>query len=114
MEPEQSTMITCAMSAEDTGAADTPLADTVTIASTSRAPSGRYSFWKTSTANSAVTATPHFDDDHGDVVVPARPQGGGGQLARDPQRRRAAGADRVEVLDLGQVVPQAVAAQQHD
>src|ERR1041384_5646338 len=74
MEPEQSTMITWAMSADDTGAAVTPLADTVTIASTSRAPSGRYSFWKTSTANSAVTATPHFDDDHGDVVVPARLQ----------------------------------------
>ena len=49
IDPEQSTMITSAAEPSACRACPPPVEVTVTIAFTSAAPCGRYSFWKTST-----------------------------------------------------------------
>jgi hypothetical protein len=55
IDKEQSMMMTSAALAADAGpSAAEPADDTVTMALTSRAPSGGYSFWKTSTAKSGA------------------------------------------------------------
>jgi hypothetical protein len=51
IDPELSTMMTSAALVSGTRSAAEPAHVTVTIAWTSRAPGGKYSFWNTSTPN---------------------------------------------------------------
>src|SRR5581483_1862448 len=113
IDPEQSTMMISAagvsLSAEVT----------VTTASTVRPPSGKYWFWSMSTVNpdSLMYLTPQRERNeyHGDVVHASGLQrklhqlAGHAERVRQSRRHRALG----EAAGFGQVVPQAVGAQQH-
>src|SRR5215469_9070468 len=149
IDPEQSMIMISAMPppASAAGASDRPPADpvsgevTVTIALTSSPPSGRYSFWATSTVKSGwliggLILCIRGDSRHrgqGLVVRLRRPRRERGEYGgdvvraagfdreRDQRRRRA---ERVgqrqrqgqlgELRRLGLVVPEPVRAQQHD
>src|SRR5215813_8241550 len=149
IDPEQSMMMISAMPAPAAadGVSDRPSADpvsgevTVTMALTSSPPSGRYSFWETSTVKSGRLIGGQFlcirgDSRHGGqglVVTLRRPRRERGEYdghvvraagfdrERDQRRRRA---ERVgqrqrqgqlgELRRLGLVVPQSVRAEQHD
>src|SRR5690349_11842016 len=122
IEPEQSTMMTWATLGRAPPAATIPSPDavTVTTASTTVPPAGRYGFWNSSALNAGWSAMSEFlhqlkrvrNEDHAHVVLPAFVQRELHKALRGGQRRplRHGGG---QVGDDRPVAEQPVAGHQH-